>query len=125
MKTRIISLGLAIVWGMIYGVAMKVVDLTQDHGLQISATKENLCYLMAVLDIYMLCTMVPGGRWFLAYQIVYHGLIKGKADTLKHVIMGRCSVQHVCLPCVGGALVSRLVIHCYYYLCLSGVVYLE
>ena len=90
------SLGLAIVWGMIYGVAMKVVDLTQDHGLQISATKENLCYLMAVLDIYMLCTMVPGGRWFLAYQIVYHGLIKGKADTLKHVIMA-AAVYSMCV----------------------------
>lgn len=90
------SLGLAIVWGMIYGVAMKVVDLTQDHGLQISATKENLCYLMAVLDIYMLCTMVPGGRWFLAYQIVYHGLIKGKADTLKHVIMAT-AVYSMCV----------------------------
>ena len=90
------SLGLAIVWGMIYGVAMKVVDLTQDHGLQISAAKENLCYLMAVLDIYMLCTMVPGGRSFLAYQIVYHGLIKGKADTLKHVIMAT-AVYSMCI----------------------------
>ena len=38
-------------------------------------------------SIYMLCIMVPGGQSFLAYQMVYHGLIKGKADTLKHVIM--------------------------------------
>ena len=81
------SLGPAIVWGTIYGVAMKVVDLTQDHGLKISAAKENVCYLMVLLDIYMLCIMVPGGQSFLAYQMVYHGLIKGKADTLKHVIM--------------------------------------
>ena len=42
-------------WGMIYGVVTKAVDLTQEHGLKISAAKENVCYLMVLLDIYMLC----------------------------------------------------------------------
>ena len=49
------SLGPAIVWGMIYGVVTKAVDLTQEHGLKISGAKENVCYLMALLDTYMLC----------------------------------------------------------------------
>ena len=81
------SLKPAIVWGTIYGVVIKVVDLTQDHGLKISSAKEKLCYLVALLDIYMLCTMAPGGQSFLAYMVVYQVLLKGKADTLNHVTM--------------------------------------
>ena len=81
------SLKPAIVWGTIYGVVIKVVDLTQDHGLKMSAAKENLCYLVALLDIYMLCTTAPGGQSFLAYMVVYQVLLKGKADTLNHVMI--------------------------------------
>ena len=93
------SLGPAIVWGMIYGVATKIVDLTQDHGLRISGAKENMCYLIALLDVYMLCTMVPGGQSFLAYQMVYHSLIKGRADALKHVIMAAATYS-ICVHLV-------------------------
>lgn len=93
------SMGPAIVWGTIYGVATKVVDLTQDHSLRTSGAKENMCYLIAQLDVYMLCTMVPGGQSFLAYQMVYHSLIKGKADTLKHVIMA-AAMYSICVHLV-------------------------
>ena len=81
------SLKPAIVWGTLYGVLIKVLDLTQDHGLKITAAKENMCYLVALVDVYILCTMVPGGQSFLAYRVVYHVLLKGKADTKKHVMM--------------------------------------
>ena len=77
----------ATVCGMICGVAVKVVDLTQEHGLRISPTKEFVCYLVVLLNIFALCTVVPGGQSFIAYFIVYHGLIKAKADTCKHLFL--------------------------------------
>ena len=77
----------ATVYGMICGVAVKVVDLTQEHGLRISPTKEIVCYVVVLLNIFALCTVVPGGQSFIAYFIVYHGLIKAKADTRKHLFL--------------------------------------
>ena len=76
-----------IVCGMICGVAMKVTDLTQEHGLRISTAMENMCFFVVVLDIFVLSTVVPGGQSVIACIILFHGLIKGKADTRKHLII--------------------------------------
>ena len=81
-----LGLSAAIVCGLISGIAVKAVDLTQEHGLRISTTKENMCYLVVLLNFFVLCSVVPGGQSFVAYSIVYHGLIKAKADTRKHII---------------------------------------
>jgi len=40
-----LGLSAAIVSGIVCGVAVKMVDLTQEHGLRISTTKESMCYL--------------------------------------------------------------------------------
>lgn len=71
---------------MVYGVVVKAVDLTQEHGLRLSATKENTLYIVALITIYIISTKVDGGQSFMSYHIVYHGLIKAKADTPKHLI---------------------------------------
>jgi len=82
-----LGLSVAIVSGIVCGVAVKMVDLTQEHGLRISTTKESMCYLSVLLSIFVLCTVVPGGQSFVAYFILYHGLIKAKADTRKHLTL--------------------------------------
>lgn len=76
------TMGLA----MVYGVVVKAVDLTQEHGLRLSATKENTLYIVVVVTIYIISNKVDGGQSFMSYHIVYHGLIKAKADTPKHLI---------------------------------------
>jgi len=77
----------AIVCGMICGVALKVVVLTEERGLRISRAKEIMCYLVVLLNILVLCTIVPGGQSFVAYFIVYHGLIKARADNRNYLIL--------------------------------------
>lgn len=77
----------AIVCGMICGVALKVVVLTEERGLRISRAKEIMCYLVVLLNIFVLCTVVPGGQSFVAYFIVYHGLIKARADNHNYLIL--------------------------------------
>ena len=81
-------LGMATACAIVHGVVIKVVDMTQDHGLRMPAAIENMFYLIALLIIIVLSTVVPGGQSFIAYHFVYHGLIKAKADTLKHLITG-------------------------------------
>ena len=82
-----LGLTAAIVCGIISGVAIKVVELVRKHGLKISTAKENICYLMVLLNIFALCTVVPGGQSFIAYFIVYHGLIQAKVETHKHLVL--------------------------------------
>ena len=88
-KNNKYDLGLtaAIVCGMISGVAIKVVELARNHGLKISTTEENMCYFIVLLNICVLCTVVPGGQTFIAYFIAYHGLIQAKAETHKHLMI--------------------------------------
>ena len=71
---------------VVYGVVVKAVDLTQEHGLRLSVTKENTLYIVVLVTIYIISTKVDGGQSFMSYHIVYHGLIKAKADTPKHLI---------------------------------------
>jgi len=82
-----LGLTAAIVCGTISGVAIKVVELARNKGLKISTTEENMCYFIVLLNICVLCTVVPGGQTFIAYFIAYHGLIQGKAETHKHLII--------------------------------------
>ena len=82
-----LGLTAAIVCGLICGVAVKVVDLAQVHGLRISPTKEIVCYVVVLLNIFALCTVVPGGQSLIAYFIVYHGLIKAKVDSRNYFIL--------------------------------------
>ena len=65
-----------------YGVGSKLADLTQEHGLG-SRFHRPLAYTMVALAFLGLMSFSAGAT-LVARDIVFHGMIKGKADTRSH-----------------------------------------
>jgi hypothetical protein len=67
-----------------YGVGSKLADLTQEHGLG-PRFHRPLAYSMIALAFLGLMS-ISAGATLVARDIVFHGVLKGKADTRSHFL---------------------------------------
>lgn len=64
--------------GSLLGAGCKTVDLTQEHGLSRSMLPWGI---IVTVMAYAGLTMFSAGMTIIVFELLYHGIIKGKADT--------------------------------------------